>query len=576
MSLSLQRLSLVFSVLLTVATSTALAQDDAALDDLSEATRLKISAENIEDLNSVIEKVDAALEKGLDGENAAYARQMLVSTLMQRAMTYSDAITRAAAQDQRGLVTMQLRQRGINDLQRAIDIDKQAWEAYLLMGRLHANPLGDADAARRAFTTVVDAEDAPAENRAEALALRSAVQRDPERRAADLNHAIELQPAKPDYYRLRAEMNYGQKSFDEALADIDRAIESDDEHVQSHELRGMILLGLKRYDDALASFNRASELAPESLTPFQRRSQLFQEQDDLPQAVEQLTKALELSPRDIATLLLRAAVYYQMKEMEKALADVDEAIRIEPRIPQSHLMRAEIYAADGRIDQAIAVLEQLTQMAPGQPLLLNQLGNYYLIAGKPRQAIDVLSQAYRVDPDRMNTLQLRGNAYLNVGEHAAAIADFNRAEQLDEEDSDGLLNNFAWVLATSPIDELRDGKRAVELATRACEMTGYETPHILSTLAAACAETGDFTSAIKWSEKAVEVSQQEIDQAATDKEKERLKKEQEQLAQEVASYQAKKPWRERQTDEESDAVLPTDGKEPESAAKSAAARNIEF
>ena len=59
-------------------------------------------------------------------------------------------------------------------------------------------------------------------------------------------------------------------------------------------------------------------------------------------------------------------------------------------------------------------------------------------------------------------------------------------------------------------------------------------------------------------------------------EKERLKKEQEQLAQEVASYQAKKPWRERQTDEESDAVLPTDGKEPEPAAKSADERNIDF
>ena len=76
-----------------------------------------------------------------------------------------------------------------------------------------------------------------------------------------------------------------------------------------------------------------------------------------------------------------------------------------------------------------------------------------------------------------------------------------------EEDDEHLLNNFAWVLATSPDDEFRDGKRAVELATKAAEQTNYETPHILSTLAAAYAETGDFENAKKWSAKAVELSQ---------------------------------------------------------------------
>jgi len=49
----------------------------------------------------------------------------------------------------------------------------------------------------------------------------------------------------------------------------------------------------------------------------------------------------------------------------------------------------------------------------------------------------------------------------------------------------GVLNNFAWVLATSPNDEVRSGKRSDELASKACEVTKYEQPHILSTLAAA-------------------------------------------------------------------------------------------
>ena len=64
-------------------------------------------------------------------------------------------------------------------------------------------------------------------------------------------------------------------------------------------------------------------------------------------------------------------------------------------------------------------------------------------------------------------------------------------------------NNLAWLLATSPDAALRDGRKAVEYAAKACALTGYRRASNLDTLAAAHAENGDFKSAVRWQERAM-------------------------------------------------------------------------
>jgi serine/threonine protein kinase len=96
-----------------------------------------------------------------------------------------------------------------------------------------------------------------------------------------------------------------------------------------------------------------------------------------------------------------------------------------------------------------------------------------------------------------------------------------------------LFNAAAWLLATSPREAVRNGKRAVELATKACELTEYKNPSIVDTLAAAYAETGDFDSAVKWSEKSLEL--------AKDSDNEQLRST---LSRSLEHYKAKKVTRE--------------------------------
>ncbi|MEX2026759.1 MAG: hypothetical protein WEH44_05650, partial [Pirellulaceae bacterium] len=116
------------------------------------------------------------------------------------------------------------------------------------------------------------------------------------------------------------------------------------------------------------------------------------------------------------------------------------------------------------------------------------------------------------------------------------IADYEKAMAIDPENT-GVLNNLAWVMATSPEDGVRNAKRSIELATKACELTEYKQAHILSTLASGYAESGDWETALKWSSKAVEVGSDEAETI-------------DQLKKELESYKEKKPWREKQEIEE--------------------------
>jgi len=82
-----------------------------------------------------------------------------------------------------------------------------------------------------------------------------------------------------------------------------------------------------------------------------------------------------------------------------------------------------------------------------------------------------------------------------------AIVQFQTALQI-KPDSVDVLNNLAWLLATGPDAQLRDGVQAVQYAGRACELTHHGVTPLVGTLAAAYAEAGRFDDAIATAQKA--------------------------------------------------------------------------
>ena len=106
-------------------------------------------------------------------------------------------------------------------------------------------------------------------------------------------------------------------------------------------------------------------------------------------------------------------------------------------------------------------------------------------------------------PFDISTRDDLGVLLIRSGDAAGAIQQWETTLQIDPNDGNAL-NNLAWILATYPADNVRNGKRAVELAEKAVALPGGEAPIVLRTLAAAYAEVGDFSKAIATTQRATE------------------------------------------------------------------------
>jgi len=143
-------------------------------------------------------------------------------------------------------------------------------------------------------------------------------------------------------------------------------------------------------------------------------------------------------------------------------------------------------------------------------------------------AADNFRTVLTLDPNEPTAYDGLAQALIQLGQTDQAFATLKQGIQVAP-NSPELLNNFAWLLATSSHPNLRDGPLAVKLAEQACKMTRRQQTMMLGTLAAAYAEAGRFDDAIATATEACHRAAEKKDDALLQRNQELLNLYQKQL-----------------------------------------------
>jgi tetratricopeptide (TPR) repeat protein len=162
----------------------------------------------------------------------------------------------------------------------------------------------------------------------------------------------------------------------------------------------------------------------------------------------------------------------------------------------------------GRMDEGIVQFQKALAVQPDKTVFRNNLGKAYLAMGQEREAMIQFQKVLKTEPRNPKANYYLGITLLQIGLVDEAVARFQKIleTQPDSADAWSRLNDAAWLLATSPEAFIRNGPKALTLARQLDRISRGNNPALLDTLAAACAESGQFPEAVDAAQRALELA----------------------------------------------------------------------
>lgn len=356
---------------------------------------------------------------------------------------------------------------------------------------------------------------------------------------ADYNRAIEIDPEYHAAYILRARAHLERREYDAALADVDKVLAANPENVSAIATRAGIRQAKREYEQALADYSEYIRLAPRQAWGWYSRASVYGEMGEHERAIADLNVAIQRNANDVNGVLLRAQAYGEKYDFEKAFADCavviamapesaagyfvrgnercvsgdvaggmqdyEQALRLDPTQNYVRHQRVTFWNALEEYSKALAEVETLINVAPEDGATWELQAETLFELGKTDEALAAIEKAISLDQEIEAAYCTRGKIRAKRGENVQALADFDRAMELNPRSSMALVDR-AIFLSECDDPSIRNSAKAIEDATKACELTYWKEERCLAALATCHAEAGDSAKAVEWQTKAIEAA----------------------------------------------------------------------
>lgn len=206
-----------------------------------------------------------------------------------------------------------------------------------------------------------------------------------------------------------------------------------------------------------------------------------------------------------------ARVLAKYQRWDAAIEAYRKAIQLDPTLASGHRELAEMLLRVGQTQQAIQHLRLATQHAPNDADSHAKLAVLLIRDGYREQGGIHFARAVELRPDIGRYHHNWARFLEEGGKYSEAIKHYQISLRQDKNSFDSM-QQLAWLLATHPQDDQRNGQVALQLATKASQQRKQVAPRISDVLAAAHAELGDFKQAEILARRAENLARSQLNQ----------------------------------------------------------------